>query len=416
MDQRDSADHEVARMEREAIDRSRRGLLKTCVASGIPAALIKGSPLIGGLLAARQSAAQGGVNKTVAVYVPGGGIHDFWAPSGTGNQMVMGPMSMGYDTVKTECNFLLNMSHNNAGHGRMPLLLTDSYWGKDSYDVFMGKRLGPNLPFTYVNLGVHSNGNGYMTRDNNTLIPFQDNPFTAFKLLFGSGVASNPKSAIIDAHQEAVNAIRTKLAGYEVERMDEHLAAIADTERRLAEMSGGSCSAAPDGSEFDINHGTFTRQAKLQADIAVAALACNITSSVSMAFGNHQSEFRIPQLNFQGIYHQSIHGGSGGLPNYPYYTEIRSHLGSLTAYLIARLRDRGLLDSTIVLETTDMGHADKHSGNDVPLLIAGGGGAINTGVTTPAGASYNNHDVLFTAAKACGVAFDTGSEIPGVLT
>ncbi|MEM1144105.1 MAG: hypothetical protein AAGI88_16120, partial [Pseudomonadota bacterium] len=113
-------------------------------------------------------------------------------------------------------------------------------------------------------------------------------------------------------------------------------------------------------------------------------------------------------------YHQSIHGGSGGLPNYPYYTEIRAHLGSLTAYLIQRLRDTGLLASTIVVETTDMGHADKHSGNDVPLLIAGGGGAINTGVTTSVGSGYNNHDVLYTAAQVCGVTFDTGREIPGI--
>ena len=49
--------------------------------------------------------------------------------------------------------------------------------------------------------------------------------------------------------------------------------------------------------------------------------------------------------------------GSGGLPNYPHYVEMRAHLGGLTAYLIERLRDEGLLDSTVVVEATDMGHA-----------------------------------------------------------
>ncbi|MEM8941927.1 MAG: DUF1552 domain-containing protein [Pseudomonadota bacterium] len=396
-------------------ERSRRRFLKTCLASGIPLGLIQSSPLLTGLMYAREAEAQGGVNKTVVVYVPGGGIHDFWAPNTVGGELTMGPMSVGYDSVKDDCNFLLNMSHNNAGHGRMPILLTDRYHGKDSYDVYMGKQLGPTLPFTYVNLGVHSNGQGYMTRDNNSLIPFQDNPFTAFNLLFGEGATGSPKSAIIDAHQAAVNAIRTKLAGYEIDRMDEHLAAIFDTERRLADMSGGSaCPNLPDATDFELHNGTFTRQAKLQVDIAVAALGCSLTRSVSLALGNHQSQFRIPELGFQGHYHQSIHGGSGGLPNYPYYTEIRAHLGSLTAYLIQRLRDTGLLASTIVVETTDMGHADKHSGDDVPLLIAGGGGAINTGVTTSVGSGYNNHDVLYTAAQVCGVTFDTGREIPGI--
>ena len=400
---------------KRTLESSRRRFLKTCLASGIPLSLIRSSPLVSGLLFAREAEAQGAVNKSVVVYVPGGAIHDFWAPNGSAAQMTMGPMSAGYDSVKTDCNFLLNMSHANAGHGRMPILLTDRYYGKDSYDVFMGKRLGPTLPFPYLNLGVHSNGNGYMTRDNNRLIPFQDNPFTAFRLVFGSAASASPKSAVIDVHRQAVNAIRGRLAGYETARLDEHLEAIADTERRLASMSGGStCPGTPDASEFDLHHGTFTRQARLQIDIAVAALGCSLTRSVSLAFGNHQSEFRIPELGFQGSYHQSIHGGSGGRANYPYYTEIRAHLGSLTAYLIQRLRDTGQLNSTVVVETTDMGHADKHGGSDVPLLMAGGGGAIRTGVSTAVGSAYNNHDLLHTAARVCGVSFDTGREIPGI--
>lgn len=63
-----------------------------------------------------------------------------------------------------------------------------------------------------------------------------------------------------------------------------------------------------------------------------------------------------------------------------------------------------------------MGHADKHSGSDVPLKIAGGGSAINRGVTTSAGSWYKNWDMLHTAAKACNVQLGLGQEIPGVLT
>jgi hypothetical protein len=196
----------------------------------------------------------------------------------------------------------------------------------------------------------------------------------------------------------------------------EHLAAISDTQRRLDELAGGvACSAAPEGEEFALSDDTFTQQARLQADIAVAALQCGLTRSVSIAFGNHQCQFRIPELGYQGAYHQSIHGGSGGLPNYPYYTEMRNHLGSLSGYLIERLRGAGLLDSTVVVETTDMGHADRHSGQDVPLLIAGGGGTMRRGVATPVGGAYDNYDLLYTAALACGVVFDAGREIPGVL-
>lgn len=398
---------------------SRRSVLKTFLASGISKAMVMHSPLVAGMLFARHADAQeGGPNKSVAVYVPGGGIHDFWAPTQSGGELTMGPMSMGYDAVKQECNFLLNMSHESAGHGRQPRILSNSWGGSgaDTYDVFMGKQLGPDMPFTYMNLGVHSNGNGYLTRDGNTQIPFEDNPFTAFKLFFGINSGGNEKTPILDAHAAALNAIKSKLAGYEVERMESHLDAISDTQRRLDDLAGGvTCSAAPDDTSFPLTHDTFSQQARMQADIIVAALKCNITSSASLAFGNHQSQFRIPELSYQGSYHQSIHGGSGGLPNYPYYTEMRNHLGSLTAYLIAKLKDEGILDSTMVVETTDMGHADKHSSADVPFLIAGGGSNVNRGVTTPAGSSYNQLDVLHTAAQACGVSLPYGSTIPGVL-
>ena len=414
----DKNELDLQRFNENQVDVKRRSILKTFMASGISKALVSASPLVAGMMFSRHADAQqsGVPNKSVAIYVPGGGIHDFWAPTGSGNSMTLPRMSVGYEAVKTECNFLRNMSHPSGGHGQTPLILSAGHSG-DTYDVFMGRQLGANMPFEYINLGVHSNGHGILTRQGNTNVPFQDNPFNAFNLLFGStNSGSNTKSDIMDAHVSAANAIRTKLAGYEVQRLDEHLDAISDTRRRLDEMSGNSsCGALPDNTEFALTHETFTQQAHLQADIIVTALRCNLTRSCSLAFGNHQSEFSIPELNYTGIYHQAIHGGSGGLPNYPHYVEMRAHLGGLTAYLIERLRDEGLLDSTMVVEVTDMGHADLHGANDVPMMIAGGGSTVNRGTST-AGRGFNQRDMLHTAARACGVTLPYGETIPGVIT
>lgn len=405
------------RFEQNQVDVKRRSILKTFMASGISKALISASPLVAGMMFSRHAQAQQGgtPNKSVAIYVPGGAIHDFWAPTGSGQSMVLPRMSVGYEAIKTECNFLRNMRHPSGGHGQTPLILSNSYSG-DTYDVFMGRQLGAGMPFEYVNLGVHSNGHGILTRQGNTNVPFQDNPFNAFNLLFGSSsTGGNSKSDIMDAHVSAAQAIRTKLAGYEVQRLDEHLDAISDTRRRLDGLAGSSsCGSLPDATEFALTHETFTQQAHLQADIIVTALRCNLTRSCSLAFGNHQAEFSIPELNYTGIYHQSIHGGSGGLPGYPNYVEMRAHLGGLSAYLIEQLRNQGLLDSTVVVEVTDMGHADLHSANDVPMLIAGGGSSVNRGVSTP-GSGFNQNDLLHTAASACGVNLPFGDTIPGVI-
>ena len=400
------------------VDEKRRSILKTFMASGISKSVISSSPLVAGMLFARHADAQdtGTPNKSVTIYVPGGAIAEMWEPSGSGDNMSLPAMSAPYDPIKTDCNFLLNMKHPNGGHGFMPLILSDS-WNGDTFDVFMGRQLGPDLPFTYLNLGVHSNGHGIITREGSTKVAFQDNPFNVFNLVFGSNTGgSNSKNDIMNAHVAAANSIRTRLADYEVQRLDQHLEAISETRDRLDSLAGGtSCPAAPNASEFELSYDTFTQQAHLQADLIVAALQCNLTSSCSLAFGNHQGEFSIPELNYQGIYHQSIHGGSNGLPNYPFYTEMRSHLSGLSSYLIQGLKSAGLLDSTIVTEVTDMGHADLHSQDDVPMFIAGGGSAINRGVTT-AGAGFDQRDMLHTAAQACGVTLPYGQVIPGVLT
>ena len=89
--------------DKHTIDKRRRDLLKTFTASGISKPLINSSPLVAGMLFARHADAQsnGTPNKSVAIYVPGGGIHDRWAPTGSGNTMRLGEMSQPYEPVKT---------------------------------------------------------------------------------------------------------------------------------------------------------------------------------------------------------------------------------------------------------------------------------------------------------------------------
>ncbi|WP_231759468.1 DUF1552 domain-containing protein [Microbulbifer elongatus] len=408
---------------KNVFDKRRRDLLKIFAAAGIGKGLLRASPLVGGMMASRLAEAQTGPNKSVVIYVPDGALPEHWYPNE--DLTSFGDMSQPYSTVASECNFLKSMGHHRGGHGVMPTIINNS-WGGDSFDVNMGRILGENLPFTYVNLGVHSNGKGVLTKDNGSKVPFEDNPFNAFNRLFGNlqpGGGGNPKLNAVDAHLDAVRALKIKLGSYEQQRLDSHLTAIEETQRRLQDLGGGlSCAAASPPAEFPIEFSTFQQQAELQADIIALALECNFTASCSLALGNDGAEFTLPYLNFQNTYHSSIHGGNGGDPTYPHYRETRAHLSSLSASLIGRLRDRGILDSTIVCEVTDMGNGDAHSNTDVPLIMAGGGGAIQRGVSNAGGASYTPLHQIHTAAVALQAhqhPLYQGYEsevIPGVLT
>ncbi|MCX2801325.1 DUF1552 domain-containing protein [Microbulbifer thermotolerans] len=391
----------MAKRYKNEFDKRRRDLLKIFAAAGISKGLMRASPLVSGMMVSRWAEAQTAPNKSVVIYVPDGALPEHWYPNA--DLTSFGDMSQPYSTVASECNFLKNMSHHRGGHGVMPTIINNS-WGGDSFDVNMGRILGENLPFTYVNLGVHSNGGGGFTKDNGSVVPSEDNPFNAFNRLFGNlqGGGGDPKLNAVDAHLEAVNALKNKLGTYEQQRLDSHLTAIEETQRRLQDLAGGgfSCGGATAPEEFPIEFSTFQKQAELQADIIALALECNITASCSLTFGNDGAEFSLPYLDFKDTYHQSIHGGNGGDPTYPHYRETRKHLSSLSAYLIGRLRDRGVLDSTIVCEVTDMGNGDAHSSTDIPLIMAGGGGVIKRGVSDSGSAAYTPLHQIHTAAVA----------------
>ena len=389
-------------------DKSRRNLLKTITSAGISKGLLQASPLVAGMMIARNADALNGIgtNKSVCIYVPGGAIRQYWEPS---NNFNLPKMSEGLEPVKQDCLWLRNMGHSGAGHGRMPTIFNTGYTG-DSFEVNMGRILSANNPYQYINLGVQSNGQGEITRDAGQQVNFEDNPFVVFNRLFGNGSPPvgggvNNKQTVIDAHKEALDALKSKLGSYELERLDRHVTAIQETESRLQDLGGGgggaTCNAGSVPSQFSLNDTNFTRQANLQSDIIALALKCNLTSSASIAWGNHQGEFSIPELNYKGIYHQSIHGGQGG-STYIHYQEMRGHLSKLSGYLISKLKSEGILDDTLVVELTDMGNGDGHSGDNCPFMLAGGGSDINTGNVRAGGSSYNNLHVLETAARALG--------------
>lgn len=385
-------------------DKRRRELLKIVTSAGISKGLLRASPLVSGMMISRWAEAQTGPNKSVIIYVPDGAIAQYWYPNSSLSSFPQ--MSQPYSVVASDCNFLRNMGHHRGGHGVMQTIINNS-WGGDSFDVNMGRILSQGMPFTYVNLGVHSNGNAgngqKMTKDNGTEVPYEDNPFNAFNRLFGnlqSGGGSDPMLNVVDAHLEAVNALKSKLGTYERQRLDSHLTAIEETQQRLIDLGGGglSCNAATQPNQFPIEYATFRQQAELQADIIALALSCNLTASCSLAFGNDGGEFTMPYLNWKDAYHSSIHVGTS--PTYEYYRETRTHLSSLSAYAINRLKARGVLNSTIVCEVTDMGHGDTHGSADIPLIMAGGGGVIRRGVSNAGGPSYTPLHQIHTAAVA----------------
>ena len=379
-------------------DKERRDILKTLAAMGVTPALLRASTLVGGVVMGRVAEADTGAQKSLILFNAGGALDDLWRPKAG---LALGPMSAPYEPVKSEMNFVVGGKMTGGGHGIMFHRYNDGSFSKDSFDVNLGRTIGVNRPIKFLNLGVQTR-DGQLSRQGSSGIPPIDDPETAFGRLFGGnaggggsmppvggtpggmGTTVSPRPAIVDLHKKAIDSLKTKLGSHEKTKVDNHLTAISEFQKKLQAPAGGmpgtrppappaSCAAPamPSGGGR-----SFDETAKLQIEMAVLALKCELTASVSLAFGNDSHIFQVPGY---GECHGSHHCCGTSVTE---YTKTVTYMSGLCARTLARLREEGVLTTTIVTQVTDMGDARSHANANVPLFVAGAG--IRKGQITPA--------------------------------
>jgi hypothetical protein len=396
---------------------SRRGFLKQLGGVGLSGAMFKLSLLSGNLLWARSVFAATAPKRVIFVYTAGGAIPDQWLPSGSETNFTLPAMSAPLESVKQHCVFLKGVNMNGPGHGLTSKALGGHHVNV-TLDIHMARTLGSATPYSQLQLGVISNGFGSISRSNWNEPAFEDSPFNAFSRLFGAGaattedLATRKRRSVLDCNLEALTQMRSNLGSFEKARLDEHAAAIQRIEARLNAASqtagGGACTTPTFNSNgfsgatnTDVN---FDAIADLQSDVVTLALKCDLTRVVSLMFGNHQCDFTVPESGVDTNYHASIHGRPA-----EDYIQYRAYFTKKLEYLIKSLANtqdmdgNSLLDNTILLTVSDMGDARSHGGDDVPYMLAGGGGGtLNTGrFLTLNGVSHDT--ILDTVAQAAGV-------------
>jgi hypothetical protein len=395
---------------------SRREFLKKLGGVGLSSAMLKLSLLGGNLMWTRSVFAATAPKRVVFVYIPGGAIPNEWIPSG--NDLTLPAMSAPLEPVKQHCVFLNGVNMEKAGHGYTSKVLGRE--GKMTVDTYIAQTLGQATSFSHLQLGVISNGYSSMSRFNWNQPAFEDSPFNAFERLFGAGrattedLATRRKRSVLNSNLEALTQLRNRLGSFEKTRLDAHAQAIERVETRLSSASGGTggesgaCTTPTFNSDgfkgatnTDVN---FDPVADLQVDVAALALRCDLTRVVSLMIGNHQCDYTVPEAGVGTHYHRSIHGRPA-----EDYIRYRAYFTEKLRYLIQSLASiedmdgNTLLDNTLVLHVSDMADARGHEGDNVPYMLAGGGGGVlTTGRSLDLkGVDYNS--VLDTLAQAMGV-------------
>jgi hypothetical protein len=423
---------------------SRRQLLQIAGASALSQ--------LGGRRARAQSS--GVAKRFIVFYFPDGvsarsqeGEPSDWHAAPSGGGFTLGSQLMPLDRLRSECVFFNGLSMGPTDSGSHPggakKLLTAADGGNnESIDHFLARTAGASSAHRHVLLGAMANQNGASgdkhvsyPSSGQTIAP-EDDPRRAFDRLFGSAtgaaIPSGPslERSVIDAWLGEVEALKTSLGSTERRKLDLHLESLREVERRIAtqmpapEQCGGQPASFGSGPATSALYdpSMFPGILRMQIDLGVQALACQLTRVLVIQCSYHTSELimsRFPGTPFSDPgfdmrSHQASHYGPRHDPNHREYRDYvaqRRWFVEQFAYLLDQLRSRpedggSMLDHSIALLASEVSDGNTHSHDDMPFVLAGrAGGRLRTGQLLDARGARHG-DLYVSIARAMGQNID----------
>ena len=384
------------------------------------------APALGlGLGLGRPARAAGAAKRVLFFYFPDGvvgpsqdGQPGLWHPGGAGADVQLSPQLEPLGARKADCVFLRGLTMGPADQGSHPggakklLTAVDGGFG-EGVDHLLARTVGQDAPFRHLYLGAMANA-GNASGDKHISYPSpgqtitpQDDPRAAFELLFGAGTmgqgGGGPDPAqvtVIDGVLDDMSALRAQVGDAERAKLDLHLEALREVEKRIKAGPAGTCDdpavdfSAVTGDLYD--PAAFPAILRAQTDLMVEAMACGLTRVGVLQASNHTSELIMSRFMGSEMYdpgfdmrsHQASHYGPKHDPakrEYSDYLAQRRWWVARFAYLLDQLAarpdgDGTMLDTSLVLLCTEVCDGNTHLHDDMPFVLAGrAGGALATG-------------------------------------
>ncbi|MCA9672678.1 MAG: DUF1552 domain-containing protein [Myxococcales bacterium] len=369
---------------------------------GIGAALAS-APFAASLLGATPAA--GHAKRLVIFFSPNGTVHKHWRPSGSGASYAFAAGSILEPLAAHKSNLLLldgiDFKGANNHAGGMQAMLTGG--GDISVDQYIANELAANTRFASLELGVQTSawGGNVQTRMSyrgaGQYAPPNDDPLDVFRRLYPSAAGGSDADALLARRKSVLDAVRgdlAKLRGWvgseQRVKLDAHLASVRQLETTLAGGSGsGDCSTPPATPQAlaKNDNANFPAITKLQLDMMVAALACDMTRVASIQLSHTVGPPVFSWLNISQGHHQLSHMPDSNSAGVADFVKAERWFAEQFAYLLTKLEataDPGgggtLLDTSVVLWAKELGDGRLHTCESVPFIVAGkAGGYLSPG-------------------------------------
>ena len=425
---------------------SRRTLLRGAggIAIGLPFLEIMGEPR------AARAADPVIPQRFVVFFSPDGYIKNNWTPTGTETDFTLGRSLLPLKDFQKNLIVLDGVDNEAAKHGvgddhmrGMGTMLTGTELlsgttqggccepaglaGGISVDQKIANQIGKDTKFKSVEFGVQSGSAGTVWgytaySDSNQPLPPENNPAAIWTRVFSeiggdqTAIAKlqAQRRSVLDAVSASYSSLAPKLGSLDKQKLDLHFSQIRDLETRLTAATGVGASCVKPGQPsiptYKSND-SFPDVGKMQMDLMVMALACDLTRVATIQWENSVGGARFTWLGMDRGHHDMSHDGDDNADTQEKLTQIDTWYSQQLAYLMTAMskipeggNGKTMLDHTLIFWCNELSRGNVHSHDHMPFVLAGGaGGALRTGRFLSYSKSVSHNNLLVSCMNAMGV-------------
>jgi hypothetical protein len=325
-----------------------------------------------------------------------------------------------------------------------------------SVDQFLANKFatttGLVTPVRSLNLTVFPGDNNQSFQSfsaNNQPVAQLYNPREAWRLLFEGVISSGPgggpseadllrvsqQQSVIDFLKNDIQVLMAELSANEKTKLEEHLQGVREIEKRIGTQSlspsdpvAASCSVPSANLFLDKPDKRISSEQQMQdigrahLDLIVEGFTCDRTRVATLMWDQPAGEatfeflrdrprsdaYKLYRTAGDNNYNHHDHSHQYNDPNPTIQREARESLTIIhqwymeqLAYLVQRLKERNLLNDTLIVVGSDIA-VGNHTLDNIPFVFAGGGSVLQTGRAIDCG-NVSHVKVLNTILKCFGV-------------
>jgi hypothetical protein len=371
-------------------------------------------PFLDAMAPAMAAAAQRATkpaHRFLAFYVPNGMAMEYWTPKGEGSAFelspVLEPLAPFRDQMLPISGIHANWVAIHAGASGAFLTGTPrggkteiEIFADTSMDQLLARHHARDTQIASLEMAMDPPANAGACTGNlscvytHTLswrsptqpLPMEFNPRAVFEKLFGDSGSTDRAArearlrqhkSILDSVNDKLAALRRRLGPQDQVKVDQYAESVRDVERRIQRAEEQRDTDLPVMDQPQGVPALFEDHLDLMLDLQVLAFQSDLTRVISFMISKEQSARPYPQIGVPEAHHPLSHHGE--VPELiARMSKINRYHTELFSKYLAKLRatpdgDGSLLDHTTILYGSGISNSNRHSGDNLPILLMGGG-------------------------------------------